>query len=231
MKKILLIILLNTIIIPWLYGQHSSKKPQTIYLENNFYFLTEVLGEIIAIKLIKDKDKKGNVWVYEHVFNNKIHYYASLHRYNNFIQFLNQELTHEKLLSLGKRYGTVKKELKPKVIQRIITFKISYDETISIPLDSSSMKNPTISKIVNFFENYRKEHGCEKRYYLYQLKRGETLEKIAKKENIEWTGLYDFNYNYKHEIGVNIHMFNKNISYEPKEGDSILLPCFLKKNE
>ncbi|MCU0436808.1 MAG: hypothetical protein MUC49_02775 [Raineya sp.] len=225
--KYLISFLLSITFIAQVHGQSYHIYPKSISLDYIDCFEDRT---IVKESIVADFDNNNHLyWGYEHIFTTKDRYYEPLVKYKDFVSFLNKEVTRETISKLGLKYGTIDWKIQASE-KKIICFEFdNRPGNINIVLDSSSVKDPVISKIITFFQDYRKEHGCEKRYSTYQLKKGETLKTVAKRENITWWYmLYDFNYNYKHQIGVDIHMFNQNISNEPKEGDIILLPCFFR---
>jgi hypothetical protein len=104
-------------------------------------------------------------------------------------------------------------------------------------LEELKDKDPNLKRVLDFIKAFRAERGCSDFHELYRLKKGETIESVAKKKNLHPENLAE--YNDENNIGFcTVNTFSEKdfdeqrescTQIEPREGHFIIVPCIPKK--
>lgn len=166
-----------------------------------------------------------------------------LNRYKIFFNFLKTNITHKKIISLSKFFKKKEKEIMHQCEWDFeVCFDFHYKKHKHFYYEIRLYKGCDITypnyvslfRIVEFWEQFFKEHGCEKRYFVHTVKKGETLSSVAKHYEvseeilIQYISLGFDEFEKINDRDIDIwEVYDGKTNLQPN--DKLLIPCIPQK--
>lgn len=169
-----------------------------------------------------------------------------LYKYKTFEEFILKHVTIENIEQLKEDISKIEEPSIPCTEKHDPWMNIEFrykDTTIQFGFTGirdyrlyASIEHAYILQQINlFFDAFYEEHGCPKgEFYLYALKKGETLKSVSKKLGLEYKYVEECNNALcgGFYLGRAERVFMGELKKrEPRAGDRILLPCFCVKQD